>query len=313
MQPTPRTQRSTIDRSSANNRFAYSVVIATLDRPNLLSAALDSLIRQTTPPSKIIVVDASPKDQTKAVVDRLRDRAAMLYLHSPIQSAAQQRNLGAESVTTPFLAFIDDDVVLPVETFSRLVAPFEGENGDSIGGVAGRIRELGHSKPEGLLWWYYRLQAGYPHSNFGARLMGAAVNTLPCYEEQSGLIPSDWLNTTCVLYRTDLFLRERFPDFKGYSFMEDVHLSARIAKTHHLYFHAEAVYEHHSAPTAFKQNQAAHAAAAIRNRRIVARDVLSVGGLELELKMLLHRLFCTVVFARSRKEGWLSAVRGTWS
>jgi len=142
----------------------------------------------------------------------------------------------------------------------------------AIGGVAGRIKGLGHSKPKGLLWWYYRLQAGYPHPNFGARLMGAAVNTLPCYEEQSGLIPSDWLNTTCVLYRTDLFSRERFPEFKGYSFMEDVHLSARIAKTHQLYFDAEAVYEHHSATTEFKQDQTAYAAAAIRNRRIVARN-----------------------------------------
>jgi glycosyltransferase involved in cell wall biosynthesis len=313
MQPTPRTQHSTIALSSATSRFAYSAVIATLDRPALLSAALDSLIQQTRPPSRIIVVDASGKDETEAVVDRLRDRAPILYLRSPTQSAAQQRNLGAASVSTPFIAFIDDDVVLPAGTFSRLVAPFEGENGEDIGGVAGRIQDLGHSKPRGLLWWYYRLQAGYPHPNFGARLMGAAVNTLPCYEEQSGLIPSDWLNTTCVLYRTDLFLRERFPDFKGYSFMEDVHLSARIAKTHRLYFDGEAIYEHHSAPTAFKRNQAAHAAAAIQNRRIVARDVLSVGGFELELKMLLHRLFCTVAFARSRKEGWLSAVRGTWS
>ena len=297
----------------ANHRSAYSVVIATLDRPILLSAALDSLIQQTRPPSRIIVVDASLGDETKAVVDRMRDRAPMLYLRSRIQSAAQQRNLGAESVSTPLIAFVDDDVVLPAKTFSRLVAPFEGENGETIGGVAGRIEGLGHSKPKGLLWWYYRLQAGYPHPNFGARLMGAAVNTLPSYEEQSGLIPSDWLNTTCVLYRTDLFARERFPEFKGYSFMEDVHLSARIAKTHQLYFDAEAVYEHHSASTEFKQDQAAYAAAAIRNRRIVASDVLSVGGLELEIKMLLHRLFCTVVFAKSRKQAWFSAVRGTWS
>ena len=297
----------------ANNRSAYSVVIATLDRPISLSAALDSLIQQTRPPSRIIVVDASLEDETKAVVDRRRDRAPMLYLRSRIQSAAQQRNLGAESVSTPLIAFVDDDVVLPAETFSRLVAAFEGEHGETIGGVAGRIKGLGHSKPKGLLWWYYRLQAGYPHPNFGARLMGAAVNTLPCYEEQSGLIPSDWLNTTCVLYRTDLFSRERFPEFKGYSFMEDVHLSARIAKTHQLYFDAEAVYEHHSATTEFKQDQTAYAAAAIRNRRIVARDVLSVAGLELEIKMLLHRLFCTVVFAKSRKQAWFSAVRGTWS
>ena len=313
MQPTPRTEHSTKAGSPATNRFAYSVVIATLDRAALLTAALDSLIRQTRPPARIIVVDASQEEDTKIAVERLRDRAPMWYLCSPIQSAAQQRTLGAEFVSTPLIGFIDDDVVLPADTFSKLLAPFEGENGESIGGVAGRIEGLGHSKPRGLLWWYYRLQAGYAHPNFGARLMGAAVNTLPCYEEQSGLIPSDWLNLGCVLYRTDLFSRERFPEFKGYSFMEDVHLSARIAKTHQLYFDAEAVYEHHSAPSAFKRDPAAHAAAAIRNRRIVARDVLSIGGVQLEIKMLLYRLFCTVAFAKSRKQAWFSAVRGTWS
>ena len=88
------------------------------------------------------MVDASLEGETKAVVDRMRDRAPMLYLRSRIQSAAQQRNLGAASVSTPLIAFVDDDVVLPVETFSRLVTPFEGENGETIGGVAGRIKGL---------------------------------------------------------------------------------------------------------------------------------------------------------------------------
>jgi glycosyltransferase involved in cell wall biosynthesis len=298
---------------SSTNQLTYSAVIATLDRPDSLAMVLDSLMQQTRPPSSVILVDSSSGNETSDLAERIKGNLPLLYVRAPNPSAAEQRNLGALSVSTPLIAFVDDDVVLPPQTFSRLVAPFEAENGHTVGGVAGHIEGLGHPKPRGLLWWYYRLQAGYSHPNFGARLFGPAINTHPCYEEQSGLISSDWLNSTCVLYWSELFARERFPDFEGYSFMEDVHLSARIARTHRLLFDSEAVYEHNSAPTPFKMDKAAYAAAAMRSRRIVARDVMGLSGLKLEIKMFVHRLFDTIALAKAQNEGWLKAIRGTWS
>src|ERR1700722_4079944 len=300
-------------RDSSTNRLTYSAVIATLDRPALLAAALDSLARQTRPPAAVVIVDASAGNESQKLAAKLNASIPVRHIRASEPSAARQRNLGAEFVTTPLIAFVDDDVVLSEDIFARLVAPFEGEDGSNVGGVAGRIKGLGHPKPRGLLWWYYRIQAGYSHPNFGALLFGPAINTLPCYEEQSGLVPSGWLNTTCVLYRSDLFVRERFPNFEGYSFMEDVHLSARIARTHRLYFAADAIYEHKPTPTAFKRDAAAYAAAAMRHRRIVAAEVMRQRGVGLEIAMFFHRLFSTAALARKRSMGWLNAIGGTWS
>jgi glycosyltransferase involved in cell wall biosynthesis len=293
--------------------LVYTPVVATMNRPEPLRQALESLEAQTLAPAAAVVVDASTDGLTRDLAEKLQVGFPVHYVSANVASAAQQRNVGAEKVTTPLIAFVDDDVVLPPNLFSRLVEPFARPDGDQIGGVAGRIRDLGHPLPRGLLWWYYRIQAGYADETFGARLFGPAINTLPCYDLQKGLIRSEWLNSTCVLYRNDLFQRERFPNFEGYSFMEDVHLSARIGKTHRLYFDAEAVYDHFSVPTGFKNDRAAYAAAALKNRRIVAREVMGLPSGKLEMKLFLDRIFQTVALLKSRGQGWRDAIRGTWS
>src|SRR5205085_4047936 len=144
-----------------------------------------------------------------------------------------------------------------------------------IGGVSARIEEIERPVPSRFSWWYYRLQAGYSDETYGAKLFGPAINCLPCYNESDDdLIPAQWLNSGCVFYRTPVFLREKFPDFHGYSFMEDVHLSARIAKTHRLFFHKRALCRHRDATNSLKRNVKELARMRVRNQRAVARDVL---------------------------------------
>jgi GT2 family glycosyltransferase len=292
--------------------LAYSPIVATLDRPGPLRLMLQSLAQQTRLPSQVVLVDASENNETEELSRTLSLPFPIVYLRSSFRSSARQRNEGATRVSTPLIAFMDDDIVLEADTMARLLAVFEGSEARQVGGIAGRIRGSNHPQPKRLLWWYYRLQAGYADQTFGARLFGPAINTFPCFDVQTGLVPADWLSSTCVVYWTDLFLRERFPDFDGYSFMEDVHLSARIAKTHRLYFDAEAVYDHFSQPTDFKSSHGTFAAAAIRNRQIVARDVMGQHGLGLFWRFFFQRLFETAVLVKHRKDGWLEALRGTW-
>jgi GT2 family glycosyltransferase len=293
--------------------LSYSSVIATLNRPQPLRLMLESLAGQTELPAQVVLVDASENNDTEQLIQTLSLPFPVTYLRSSLRSSARQRNEGATKVSTPLIAFMDDDIVLESETMARLLSVFAGSEARQVGGIAGRIRGSSHPQPKGLLWWYYRLQAGYADQTFGARLFGAAINTFPCFEVQTGLIPAEWLSSTCVVYWTDLFLRERFPEFDGYSFMEDVHLSARIAKTHRLYFDSEAAYDHFSQPTDFKRSHGAFAAAAIRNRQIVARDVMDQHGFGLFWRFFLQRLFETAALVKQRRKGWLEAVRGIWS
>jgi GT2 family glycosyltransferase len=294
--------------------LAYSVVIATFERPTDLRTTLESLAGQTRRPDQVVIVDSSPDERSLAVTDGMRAKLPLHYERAARPSAALQRNAGAARATTPLVAFLDDDVFVPSETMAKLCEVFERDAGGAVGGVAARIAGMQHSTPRGLLWWYYRVQAGYAHPTYGGKLFGPGINCLPSYTESDGdLIPSDWLNSTCVFYRTELFLREKFPQFDGYSFLEDVHVSSRIGRTHRLYFHRTATFEHRDAPSTFKKNIRELIRMRLRHQRVVARDILRIPEPVLTLKLLLHRAFSSVATLRERPPQWRDILIGTWT
>jgi len=290
----------------------YTIVISTFERPVELAAALDSVILQTRQPASLIIVDSSRNDATREVCDRFADRLPMHYLPAEKPSAAIQRNQGGRLVETPLVAFMDDDVVLQADNFTKFCTVFENDPDGKIGGVAGRISDMQHSRPGRLLHAYYRLQAGYDHPDYGARLFGPGINCLPTYDGDESLIRSDWLNSTCVVYRTSVFQAEEFPVFEGYSFLEDVHLSARVAKQHALYFLRDAVYDHNSASSEFKRNYTELARRRLANQRDLTRNVLGLSGLGFECKFFLHRLFISISILRGGGPGRWQELRGTW-
>lgn len=289
----------------------YTVVIATLNRPNSLAVVLDSLASQTIPPGRIVVVDASTTPATRDLCQaRDRDGFPVEYRAAAARSAARQRNQGATDCQTSLIAFVDDDVELPPATFANMIRAFADAD---TGGVAGRIEGLAHPRPRGLLWLYYRLQAGYSHPHYGGRVIGAAINLLPCWsEEKSPLVPAEWLNSACVIYRRELFEREKFPAFEGYSFMEDAHLSFRVGRTHRLYFCGEAPYLHHEPPTTAAKDPLIRSRMIVRHQKLFARELMGLRGFSLAWKTVLHRIFQTVALARARPPRTARAILGLW-
>jgi glycosyltransferase involved in cell wall biosynthesis len=295
------------------NAHAYSIVIATFERPAELRVTLESIATQTRLPARVIVVDSSRNDESRTAVATFSETLPIDYVRADAASAALQRNQGAELVTTPLIAFLDDDVIIARETFAAICEVFDADEAERIGGVAGRIEGMQHSIPGRLLWCYYRLQAGYAHPTYGGKLFGPAINCLPVYDDTSdALIAADWLLSTCVFYRTPLFLREKFPRFSGYSFLEDVHLSSRIGRTHQLYFHRTAMFEHRDAPSDFKRNARQLARMRVRHQRLVASEILQLREPLLTCKLWLHQLFATLSILRRREPAWREAILGTW-
>lgn len=294
--------------------LAYSIVIATFERPAELRVTLDSIASQTRAPARVVIVDSSRDELTRDVIDRFTEILPVRYERAVRPSAAVQRNQGAAQVETPLIAFLDDDVFVPKDTFAAICAAFDRDETGRIGGIAARIDGMQHTPPRGLLWWYYRLQAGYAHATYGGKLFGPAINCLPTYTEGDGdLIRSDWLNSTCVFYRTELFHREKFPEFEGYSFLEDVHVSARVGRTHELYFHRTATFEHRDATSSFKRNARQLARMRVKHQRMVARDIVGLREPVLTIKLLLHRLFASVSVLRGRSPSWKQELLGTWT
>jgi glycosyltransferase involved in cell wall biosynthesis len=298
--------------------IAYSLVIATFERAGDLAITFAGIERQALPPAEILVIDSSRDVFTRDLCAAWAARLPVRWFSSEHRSAAKQRNQGAEltAPTSDVLGFMDDDITLYPETGALVGEVFARDAAREIGGVAVRIDEIHRAAPSRLTRLYYRWQAGYADATYGGRLFGPAINCLPCYTEtgEAGgdLIPAQWLNSGCVFYRRDVFLREKFPAFEGYSFMEDVHVSARIAKTQRLYFHTRAHCSHREGTNSLKRDYSGLARQRMQNQRLVARDVLGLRGFSLAWKFFLHRLFVTFTILRMRQVGWRQDLRGTW-
>lgn len=297
--------------------LAYSLVIATFERPEDLALTLQGIAPQERLPREIVIVDSSRDARTAQLAAGWSGPCPLRYQRTESRSAALQRNEGAalvEAARSPVIGFVDDDITLRAGTCAKALAVFDADREARTGGVAVRIEDIHRPEPRGWLWWYYRLQAGYADRTYGARLFGPAINCLPCYTEGDGeLIAADWLNSGCVFYRTELFQRERFPAFEGYSFMEDVHLSARIARTHRLFFHKTASCLHRDGSNSLKRDVTGLARQRVRNQRLVACDVLGCSGPVFEMKLLLHKLFASVAVLRRGDPAWKQELLGTWT
>ena len=305
LQPTPKVE-------------AFSLVIATFERPDDLRITLDGVLAQKRLPLEIVVVDSSRDELTQTLCASWVGSIPLRYVFSKSRSAAKQRNEGADLVNpeSSVIGFMDDDITLYSDTCEKVLSVFDRDVERKVGGISVRIDDINRTAPSGLTRFYLRIQAGFAHATYGARLFGPGINCLPTYhepgDENGTLIPADWLNSGCVFYRREPFLREKFPAFDGYSFMEDVHCSARIGKTHRLYFHKTATCGHRDGTNSLKRDYLGMARQRIRNQRIVARDVQGLRGFSFAWKVLLHRLFASITILRGRERGWIQSLKGTW-
>ncbi len=116
----------------------YAVVVPTLGRPSL-AALLDGLAAQDGPlPEEVVVVD-DRVDPTGPVTSRSSWPFPLRVVRGWGRGPAAARNLGWRLVTTEWVAFLDDDVVLPAGWATALLtdlALLEPQDG----GSQGRIR-----------------------------------------------------------------------------------------------------------------------------------------------------------------------------
>jgi GT2 family glycosyltransferase len=121
-----------------------TVVVATRNRPLALADCLRSLLAQTRPAERIVVVDDAPGgDETPAAVARCDpDGSRVRYVEGEGRGLAVAHNRGLLEVETALVAFTDDDVVVDHSWLERVVAAFASAPG--VGCVTGRIlpREL---------------------------------------------------------------------------------------------------------------------------------------------------------------------------
>lgn len=123
-----------------------SVIVPTYCRATDLSELLDSIIRQTTLPSEIIIIDDSPDDSVISVCKKHEpffeeNGTHIIYAKNfKERSSAIARNVGVQMAKGEIILFLDDDIVLDRDFVEKMLNVFETFPGAL--GVQGWIRTI---------------------------------------------------------------------------------------------------------------------------------------------------------------------------
>ena len=117
-------------------RYHFSIIIPTYERPRRLAACLDSLTALDYPTDifEVIVVDDGSKASLTDVVSPFRDKLNMKLLTQPNAGPASARNAGAQEAKGEFLAFTDDDCTPAPNWLKTFAVRLAETPGHMIGG-----------------------------------------------------------------------------------------------------------------------------------------------------------------------------------
>lgn len=112
-----------------------TIAICTYQRPDVLRNCLSHVQQLTAKPYEVIVVDASPDDTTRSVVQDF-DGVRYVRNDSGLGTLPRSRKIALETTSSPVLAFIDDDAFPEPAWLEAIARGFK----QGVGGVTGRSR-----------------------------------------------------------------------------------------------------------------------------------------------------------------------------
>jgi glycosyltransferase involved in cell wall biosynthesis len=290
-----------------------TVIIPTRNRATALRRTLESIGAQSPQPAELIIVDASEDSSTRAVCAETVPGllSVVLWCRADVPGAATQRNQGVRASSQSVMGFMDDDILLEPLCFARLWSALESD--PHVGGVNAMITNQRYQTPGRISRFVFRLMAGRAERSYAGRVLGPAVNLLPeDGDDLPEIVPVEWLNTTCTLYRREALPDPPFPDhFTGYSLMEDLTLSLTVGKRWKLANARTARIYHDSQPGTHKSDPALLAEMQLINRHFVMTRILGRDRFSDYLKLVLFELFSMASSLQSRS-GRATVALGLW-
>lgn len=100
--------------------ITFSVVIPTYNRAGTIRRAVDSVIKQTYPPTQIIVVDDGSTDNTVDCLEQYILANQVTVIHQSNLGGAAARNTGVTACTGDYVTFLDSDDVVETNWLQSL-------------------------------------------------------------------------------------------------------------------------------------------------------------------------------------------------
>lgn len=181
-----------------------TVVVVARERFSAAWGSLDSLLASTSEPFDLIYVDAGSPRRLRERLRRLAARSRLELIEAGPVAANQARNLGLKLAQTPYIAFLDNDVLVGPGTLDALVRCAE----ETAAWLVGPLYLQG-SPREGLIHMaggHSRIveEAGRRDLLESDRLGGRRLSELDETLERSS---TELLEFHCLLARRDAFDR----------------------------------------------------------------------------------------------------------
>lgn len=161
--------------AGAERPGAFTCIIPTHQREDLLEEALRSIAAQTLQPLEVIVSDNLCRAETRAVVEKVNSECpfAVTYLgHDQGGRGCISRNLAAERAKGEFLAFLDDDDLWAPTFLAEVARRFAETSADAV------YTWTDYLLPDGTLVPAKALPEGLPLAGFVIRNPGAVISNL---------------------------------------------------------------------------------------------------------------------------------------
>lgn len=219
-------------------------VIPTKNRPNDLIKAVTSILAQTRLPDELIIVDQSPDNDSRHMVEAfVTDQGfnKLIYIHdAAISGLVDAKRVASERATGDIVCFLEDDVVLEPFFVEQILFGFEMQN-DMIG-CCGVVTNLPRQqRAYGFLFHLFH-RGIFKDIRVGlyGRLNGCS----------SKLIATDKLSGGLSAWRREVFAVVTFDAVNGFHMYEDIDFSTRVAKHFgpRLYINPNARLEHNCSP-----------------------------------------------------------------
>ncbi|PRP66979.1 glycosyltransferase family 2 protein [Nonlabens agnitus] len=248
-------------------KLKISLIICTYQRPDAITRLIASVKSQSRCPDQMIIVDGSQDQKTK---DRLGEieiaNLKYFQVSDGDRGLTKQRNYGISKVSDDIdiVAFLDDDVVLNLDYFERLLETYV--NYPDAMGVGGYItnevvwEKTHHIEENDIRNFYFDGYRRKESSRYKLRReLGLVQKEPPGFYPDFGHGRSiGFLPPSGKIYQTETLMggvssfplhvlkEHKFSEyFKGYGLYEDADFSLRLSKLGNLYVNTAAQLEHH--------------------------------------------------------------------
>ncbi|WP_372716722.1 glycosyltransferase family 2 protein [Novipirellula sp.] len=224
----------TLPDEAAPLHKGLTVCICTFKRPDSCVRFLDSLPQQDLKPNRLVIVDASPGDETEqriagySQIADLADEVFYFRVQGAFQTLTCSRNFALRWVATDLLVFFDDDIVLQPRCLSEMAQVYR-DNEDEVVGINAHDRQGNKTPP--LLWRIRRLFRIVPHLTPGTYTRGGISVPWIFQPPTESVVQGDWLSGCAMMWKTSVIREVKFNEaFGGHSTGEDLDVSLRMGR-----------------------------------------------------------------------------------